>query len=203
MRFVLLAILLTLISNVSFAAVIRGEDVVLRTSLSEKFCSQALPGSVCRMTYKDANQYCASVGSRLPTAREFADYSVKHGEGGVRDTQFPGLRMDDPQVAKEIEEARAEFYRAILIQNDNGDLSVAFYLYNSLYTPENVLVENNYFWTSTLYLGSGMVQHYQRFEGKGGGFDYGWHQDDLNAVICAGEANVALVHLTQTAPVVP
>jgi hypothetical protein len=88
-------------NRVNATEIILVDKIVLSNSSSSSFCPDTPEGEVCQMDYQSAFKYCSSINLSVPFARLFANYSVKHSQGDVRDTQFPGISLDDPRVKAE------------------------------------------------------------------------------------------------------
>lgn len=115
-------------------------QVVKRLPITQKISSVVRIGDPARVdgdggflitTQEAATQYCASIGSRLPTAREFAEYAQSLGAVGVRETKYPEMDSESGEVRAEIIQNGSERYYAIYKKNKDGAFAVDFY-YNPI-----------------------------------------------------------------------
>lgn len=84
-------------------------------------------GNLIEMNQPDAETYCRSIGSRLPTAQELALYSQSQGAMGIRETSYPSVSIADPRVQIEITDLVQQSFSPIYSRNDRGETVVAFY----------------------------------------------------------------------------
>lgn len=66
-------------------------------------------GSVKRMKFREAEGYCRSRGTRLPTARELALVAAQAGASGPKSTAFPRVTPPAAGVLAEMRQMRAEY----------------------------------------------------------------------------------------------
>ena len=52
--------------------------------------AQNSDGSLQRLDFANASDYCNSIGMRVPTAREWAQYAIGHGANGISVSELPG-----------------------------------------------------------------------------------------------------------------
>jgi hypothetical protein len=90
-------------------------------------------GSVSFMSEPDADQYCRSQGTRLPTIRELALYAQSLGALGIRETTHIGEVETDSAVQTEIAQMKGDGYEAIFTLNSAGQPTVDFYFSHSGY----------------------------------------------------------------------
>lgn len=107
-------------------------------------------GLVKIMTYDAADSFCKARGGRLPTQREFAEYSSPMG-AKIRETMFPGINFNDPRVQAEHQKNNQDSFWVELKVDNSGQPVVDFYYSNDGYrTSEPEAWDNVWFWTSTV-----------------------------------------------------
>jgi hypothetical protein len=107
-------------------------------------------GLVRTMTYADADFFCNAQGERLPTQREFAEFSKLKG-AKIRETSFPGINFNDPRVQSEHQKNNQDAFWVKLKVDSLGEPVVDFYYSNDAYrTSELEAWDNIWFWTSTV-----------------------------------------------------
>jgi hypothetical protein len=124
-------------------------------------------GSVRSMTWDKADRYCRDQGTRLPTPRELAIYSQSLGAVGIRETDYPGVFYEAPQVMSETYRMLADGYSPILTSTRKGEVSVDFYFNNKNYRPPK---EEDYyfvFWSSVIQPGYRTIKAYAMRGGDG------------------------------------
>jgi len=111
-----------------------------------------IDGRVVFLNFDDAKSYCAGLGKRLPTAREFAEFSMSLGAAGIRETQYPGISLQHPKVQAEINGNNyREQYWPIDKPDNNGIAVIDFYYRNHGYNfPDPEEWMNLWFWTSSI-----------------------------------------------------
>lgn len=108
-------------------------------------------GSVRQMSQFDAEQYCRSHGSRLPTARELALVSQSMGALGIRETAHAGVVETDAAVQAEVSQMHYAGYYPIYTMNTSNQPSIDFYFSYIGYQRPAGDLGNNFFWTSTVH----------------------------------------------------
>jgi len=140
-------------------------------------------GKVRTMNQYDADKYCKSIGSRLPTARELALYSQSLGARGILETSYSGIDSASSKVQTEITQMDKEGYYPIYTKNSAEKTVVDFYFNYSGYQRPAGDLGNYSFWSSSVHPYSSNFAYY--LYGYDGViyFDYRSY-DDLNAVRC-------------------
>lgn len=115
-------------------------------------------GSIVWMNYEQAEQYCASLGGRLPTIRELAGLAEEHGAWGIWRAfgQYPN---DLSYLA----------FRAI---NKGGEFDYFYYSSNGFpYYPKDL---DGYFWSQSVKDEDGYPKQVYRLSGMYGDIMPGW-----------------------------
>lgn len=131
-----------------------------------------LEDDICNMELVTAIAYCESIGGRLPTARDMANYAIGFGAQGIIETSFPNVSVRDPRVHAEKIKVQADTLSyPVYTYNELNEATVAFYYsaigYNSAvketesatYRPGGMTV-----WTSSVLPAS--VTRYPQFDGQ-------------------------------------
>ena len=140
-------------------------------------------GKVRTMNQYDADKYCKSIGSRLPTARELALYSQSLGARGILETSYSGIDSASSKVQTEITQMDKEGYYPIYTKNSAEKTVVDFYLNYSGYQRPAGDFGNYWFWSSLVH----PYYSYNAYDldGYNGGIgNYNRSNDDLIAVRC-------------------
>jgi hypothetical protein len=151
-------------------------------------------GKFIYMSEYDAEKYCESLGSRLPTEFEFAQYAQSRG-ASIRESAFRELPAspEDWNHAAEYEAREAEMsknrqdgYDAIFHLNSNNKASLDFYFNSSGYHSEFAnSKEEVTFWTSTrTSIGNNPESHYGVWFSEWGYFYDGENRDCLHPARC-------------------
>ena len=133
-------------------------------------------GSILNMSQYDADAYCKSRNSRLPTARELAHISMRMGSSRIRETVYPDVSSKDMAVSVEIEQMRKEGFSVFYRPNAAGQPAVDFYFQASGYHVPAGNLGLNYFWSSSLEpssrRGNVKPQNAAAFNGETGSLNY-------------------------------
>lgn len=108
-------------------------------------------GSVRHMNQYDADQYCRSRGSRLPTVRELALVSQSLGARGIRETAHAGVVRTEAAVQAEITQMSAAGYYPIYTMNGSNQPSVDFYFNYTGYQRPAGDLGSHFFWSSSVH----------------------------------------------------
>lgn len=111
--------------------------------------------SIQTLTQLEAKNRCLDLGSRLPTPREYAGYSISKGAIGLRETKFPNSAVDSPEIIEERRmNCRQGFCNYHLEKRQDGTIYMDFYFAPYGYKkPEPGFIDGR-FWTSSQYAGS-------------------------------------------------
>lgn len=126
--------------------------VVLKNESTADYCPQAEnDGDSCAMYQENAQAYCESIGSRLPTIREFAEYAAKNGAAGIRSSAFSGTSGYNDDIRAEIQSMGSEGYQRVIHRDEAGEDVIDFYLNLNGYRENEDQLGNHQFWTSSAH----------------------------------------------------
>jgi hypothetical protein len=99
-------------------------------------------GRIMTMTQSQAFAYCASIGAHLPTAREFAQYTMTLGAKGIAEIN---ARKSDGNLVGRPDNS----YEGIVYRNLDGTRDAFYYSMSGYQAPEGDLGKQG-FWTSSV-----------------------------------------------------
>lgn len=108
-------------------------------------------GNFYKVTYEVADTYCSKQSMRIPTAREFAQFSQELGAKGILETKYPNTSVSNFNVKLEIYWNYKNNFVPIYKKTLDGTVVVDFYFNNSGYkfdSPETKQAID--IWTSSL-----------------------------------------------------
>jgi hypothetical protein len=129
--------------------------------------------SIMRPSWKKAVQYCAGLGSRLPTIREYALLSQSMGAMGIRETAFPNVDINSPVIANERSLNAREGFKEIYRKNSSGALVIDFYFNKLGYRKSFGELDETWLWSSSLNpsISTSKDQQFYEFVGDDGHVD--------------------------------
>ena len=150
-------------------------ETIVQNTFSMAYCPQKQPGEICLMTEQNAELYCESQNSHLPTTREFARYSVAHEALGI-------LEVSEVE-SKFLGKAPAGYYR---VDNQNpGNQLDSFYFNHQGYNAASGNLGQLQYWTASVVPGHTDYAHvFYGAWGGGGGNPQEHKRTFLNAVRC-------------------
>jgi hypothetical protein len=115
--------------------------IVVGNSATEKYCSVISEEGLCLMTLQKAEEYCNSQGSRLPTAREYSQFSLSLGaEGLLEEQEYKEQKAAGKDVSN---------YIKVSTKEDNGKIDT-FYLDHGGYQTPNGNLGFEWVWSSSI-----------------------------------------------------
>lgn len=107
-------------------------------------------GAIQFMTFQGASDYCKSIGSRLPTIREFAELSAASGARGIIESAYPYIPVTSPLVEDEIAKYRQQRIGVVYAANTADTNVVDFYFDDTGYTRTSRNIEDTrWIWSSS------------------------------------------------------
>lgn len=112
-------------------------------------------GSILSLTHAEAKNLCLELGSRLATPREYAGYLISKGSRGLRETKFPDLLADAPELIEERKtNCRQGFCYYHLEKHEDGKAYMDFYFAPYGYRKPVPGFKDSRFWTSSPHAGN-------------------------------------------------
>ncbi len=109
-------------------------EIIKKDGNSQKYCPEVAEGSICKMTWNEAVQFCKSQNAHLPLAREYAEMLKEQGIQILEVSEVKGT-------------APTGFY-LVDCRNEDGLLD-AFYMNHSGYQRLPGELENHLLWTAS------------------------------------------------------
>jgi len=111
-------------------------------------------GTPKSMRHSEARDYCTSIGARLGTAREFAEFATTQGAAGIQETAFPSTFYGDPALNPETKKQRAGGFVDMLQPVDVAGADAVKYLVDFYYNRDGYkaptgFAGDHYLWTSS------------------------------------------------------
>ncbi len=129
---------------------VRFGDVVLRSEENAEFCPRTFEdGSPCVMDHDEAVRYCEYQNTRLPTAREFAQFTAINGAVGIRESAFGTASRFNRELREETRRFRDEDYFPIYQRLDDSQFGIDFYYNPTGYRETEDEAPSYSFWTSS------------------------------------------------------
>lgn len=127
--------------------------LIVADATNTRACPDAKPGEACRLSQRQAEQFCAAMGMHLPTSREFAAYAVSKGAKGL---------IEKPAGAV------PEGYYLVASVNP-GNQRDDFYFNHAGYNVERGAMKGEMIWTASVVPGKEGYAHVFYGDWGGGG----------------------------------
>lgn len=116
-------------------------EIVTKNANSAKYCPKddVEMGKICWMTQADASSYCASIGQRLPTLKEFVELAKASGATGI---------VTEADANNETKQFSHKLIEDIKFKNSDGTPSQLYYSLRGYKHPDGDLGLRS-FWTSS------------------------------------------------------
>ena len=103
-------------------------DIIRKDATNEQYCLAADEvGGICRMTQRQAINYCASIGQDLPNVQEFVMLAMSLGAQGFRESCKNGEDDCYPIIDKNYDFEFGKNYSSTGYQRPQGDLGNAWF----------------------------------------------------------------------------